>query len=277
MSTTLPEASSHQALRLAPHGRRPRRRTGWLIALLGPVLLVILWQLASGPVIDPFLLPPPSAVAAGIAELWADGTLQESIVVSMGRILAGWLVGSLLAIPVGLAVGYSRLARQVIDPFIHFFRFIPAISLITLFILWLGVGEVSKIGLIAYAAGFIVLVNTATGVGAIPPDKLHAARILGAGRRQVFLSVVTPAAVPYIFVGMRLAMATAFVVIVGAEIIAANSGLGYLVWTSRLYFRVDWIFAGVIVIGVLGYLTDRTWGFVGRRLLGRYLRQSVTY
>jgi NitT/TauT family transport system permease protein len=276
MRAVIPEAAPLAGTQ-PPRRARRSARAGWLVPLAGPLLVIVAWQLASGPLIDPFLLPPPSSVAQGLVELWSDGTLQESTLVSLGRILAGWLVGSLVGVPIGLAVGYFRLARRLIDPFIHFFRFVPAISLITLFILWLGVGEASKIGLIAYATGFIVLVNTATGVGAIPPDKLNAARILGASPRQVFVWVVAPATVPYIFTGMRLGMATAFVVIVGAEIIAANSGLGYLVWTSRLYFRVDWIFGGVIVIGILGYLTDRLWGWIGRHIFGRYLRHSITY
>ena len=257
--------------------RLPRLRAGNLLGAIGPIVLLVAWQFASGPIIDPFLLPPPTAVAAGFIELWGRGTLQESIGISMFRILAGWLVGSAVAMPIGLVVGYSIAARRLMDPFIHFFRFVPAIALITLFLLWLGVGEASKVGLIAYATGFIVMVNTATGVGAIHSDKLNAARCLGANDRQVFLHVVTPAAIPYIFVGMRLAMATAFVVIVGAEIIAANSGLGYLIWTSRLFFQVDWIFAGVITLGVLGFLTDHAWGWFGRRLIGRYLRHTVTY
>jgi len=167
--------------------------------------------------------------------------------------------------------------RQLIDPSLHFFRFVPSIALITLFILWFGVGEQSKVALIVYAAGFIVLVNTATGVVAIPSDKLDAARCLGASRRQLFVNVIAPASVPYIFVGMRLALAAAFLVIVGAEIIAANSGLGYLVWTARLYFKVDWVFAGVLAIGVLGFVCDRIWLLIGRTVLARYLGQVANY
>lgn len=254
--------------------RAPHRR--WL-SPIGPVIFVVAWQLASGPIIDPFILPPPTTVAAGLVELARDGTLWTSSAISLFRILSGWFIGSAIAIPIGLLVGASPNARAIIDPFIHFFRFVPAIALITLFILWFGVGEESKIALIVYAVGFIVMVNTATGVGSIPADKLDAARILGAKRRDMFFDVIAPAAVPFAFVGMRLALAAAFVVIVGAEIVAANSGLGYLVWTSRLYFRIDWIFAGVLVIGLLGYVVDRLWMFVGRRVLRRYLFQSGQY
>lgn len=169
------------------------------------------------------------------------------------------------------------MVKRAIDPIVHFFRFIPALALVTLFILWFGVEEQSKIALIAYAVSFIVLVNTATGVAAIPRDKLDAARILGANSRQLFLWVIAPAAAPYAFVGMRIAMTAAFVTIIGAEIIAGRAGLGYLVWTARLYFRVDWIFAGVVTIGVLGFVADRVWVALGRRLFGRYIARSGLY
>ncbi len=257
-------------------GKPPLRRA--ILSIVGPLLVVAVWQLVSmGELVDPLILPSPVAVAAGLVGLLQDGTLEADAAISLGRILSGWVVGSLLAIPIGLAVGAYPTARQLIDPFIHFFRFVPSIALITLFILWFGVGEQSKVALIVYAAGFIVLVNTATGVVAIPSDKLDAARCLGATRRQLFVSVIAPASVPYIFVGMRLALAAAFLVIVGAEIIAANAGLGYLVWTARLYFKVDWVFAGVLAIGVLGFLCDRAWLLIGRTVLARYLGQVANY
>jgi ABC-type nitrate/sulfonate/bicarbonate transport system permease component len=247
------------------------------VSMIVPIGLLVAWELASGTLIDAFILPPPTAVARGLLELIADGSLQSNIAASLFRIFSGWLIGSLVAIPFGLLVSASTTARMAIDPMVHFLRFVPAIALITLFILWLGIGEESKIALIVYAVAFIVLVNTASGVAAIPADKLDAARTLGANRVQLFFLVITPATVPYMFVGMRIALASAFVVIVGAEIIAANSGLGYLVWTSRLYFRIDWIFGGVITIGLLGFITDRAFMLIGRRFLGRYLGRVAQY
>lgn len=245
---------------------------------IGAVLSFVLgWQLASTYLVDPFFLPPPSEVLGGFWELLADGTLLGHIVASLGRILVGWVAGSALAIPLGLFAGLSRLGRAVLDPFIHFFRFVPAIALITLFIVWFGTGETSKIALVLYATSFTTMVNTATGVAAIPPDKIHAARILGASPRQVFAWVVIPASVPYIFLGMRLALATSFLVIVAAEIVAANSGLGFLIWNSRLYFAIDWLFAGIVTIGILGFLADRLWLWTGRGWLGKYLAEAGTY
>ncbi len=261
---------------------RRLRRIAWrqryiLVSVVAVALFLVVWQLVATYLIDPFFLSSPTTVANAIWELLRDGTLEGDAAISLGRILSGWIIGSMVAIPIGLLVGASPLAKSAIDPFIHFFRFVPSIALITLFIIWFGVGEASKVGLIIYAAGFIVMVNTSTGVVSIPTDKLNAARCLGASPAQVFLHVIVPASIPYIFTGMRLAMAASYLVIIGAEIIAANSGLGYLVWVSRLYFHIDWMFAGVIVIGAAGFITDRLWRLLGRTALKRYTRSAAEY
>jgi len=247
------------------------------LSIASVICFVLIWQLASMTIIDPFFLPPPSVVLSGFVELLGNGTLVQSVLVSMMRILAGWLIGSAVAIPLGLMVGISARGRAIVDPFIHFFRFVPAIALVTLFIVWFGVGEMSKILLIAYATAFIVMVNTASGVGSIPVDKLDAARCLGANPRQVFTQIVIPASIPSIYVGMRLSLASSFLVIVAAEMLAADSGLGYIIWTSRLYFRIDWMFAAIVVLGLLGYLTDRAWKTLGARTMRRYLRDAIKY
>lgn len=252
-----------------------KRYTFYSLASIAASILV--WQLVSTLWIDPFFLPPPSAIVKGAVELLRDGTLLPFVGISLGRIFAGWLLGSLLAIPVGLLVGSSAALKSVVDPFIHFFRFIPAIALVTLFIVWFGVGELSKILLIIYATGFIVMINTATGVTAVPEEKTQAARCLGANRRQLFFHVTIPATLPHIYVGMRLAMASSFLVIVAAEMLAANSGIGYLIWTSRLYFRIDWMFTGIIVLGLLGYATDRVWRLLGTSVMAKYVREFGRY
>jgi ABC-type nitrate/sulfonate/bicarbonate transport system permease component len=252
-------------------------RLGALLSIGSVIVFLLVWQVASTWFIDPFFLPPPSAVASGGWELITTHTIFTAIGVSLGRILAGWLLGSIIAIPIGLIVGSFAPARSIVDPFVHFFRFVPAIALVTLFIVWFGVGEVSKILLIAYATAFIVVVNTASGVSSIPAEKLDAARCLGASRRQVFLHVVIPASLPSIYVAMRLALASSFLVIVAAEMLAADSGLGYLIWTSRLYFRIDWMFAALVTLGVLGFTCDWLWKLLGRTTLERYLRNALRY
>ena len=253
----------------------------WRLKLIYPAASVLaflaLWQVVATRFIDPFFLPSPLAVLKGAGGLIADGTLVQAIGASMSRILAGWLLGSALAMPLGLAIGASRILQSVVDPFVHFFRFIPAIALVTLFIVWFGIGEASKVLLIAYSTAFLVVISTASGVGALSKDKLDAARCLGASPMQVFVHVVIPASVPAIYVGMRLALAGSFLVIVAAEMLAADSGLGTLIWTSRLYFRIDWMFAGIVTLGLLGLGTDRLWKWLGGALARRYLRDALNY
>lgn len=247
------------------------------ISVASVALALAVWQFASGTLIDPFFLPSPVSVGAALWEMALDGSLASSVGASLQRILAGWLLGSAVAIPLGLLIGTFAPAKSAFDPFVHFFRFIPAIALVTLFIVWFGIGEMSKILLIAYATGFIVLVNTASGIGAIPQDKIDAARCLGASPVQVFSRVIVPASLPNIYVGMRLALASSFLVIVAAEMLAAESGLGYMIWNSRLYFRIDLMFAAIVLLGLLGFLADRLMRVGGRLLMDNYLRDALKY
>jgi len=253
----------------------------WRLKFIYPAVSVTtflaIWQLVAYRFIDPFFLPTPMAIIKGAAELFADGSLVMSALASLARIMSGWLLGSLIAIPVGLAIGTSRILQSIVDPFVHFFRFIPAIALVTLFIVWFGIGEASKILLIAYSTAFLVVISTASGVGALSKDKLDAARCLGASPGQVFLHVVIPASVPAMYVGMRLSLAASFLVIVAAEMLAADSGLGALIWTSRLYFRIDWMFTGIVTLGLLGLAMDRLWKKLGVLLAKRYLRDALNY
>lgn len=270
-------ARSRLQIRMTRAAGSVRQRRNLAYALLSVALGLGLWQLLASFFVDQYFLPAPRTVATAFWELTTNGTLPRYTEVSLKRIFAGWLIGSAVAIPVGLAVGAFRFARALVDPYLHFFRFIPAIALVSLFMAWFGIGESAKILLIVYATAFIVAVNTATGVASIPDDKLNAARCLGAGPVRIFFSVTLPAAVPSIFVGMRLAMASSYLVIVAAEMVAANSGLGYLIWNSRLFFRVDWMFAGILTIGTLGFLTDRAWRLLGRVALRRFLREATRY
>lgn len=261
--------------RLAAPRRRGRRTL--LVSAASVAAGLALWEMAARTLVDPFFLPPPSAVLAAGYDLLRRGVLLAHVASSMSRILAGFLLGSLMAIPLGLAIGASLAARAIADPYIHVLRFVPALSLTTLFLAWFGTGELSKILLVAYTTGFIVVVLAANGVVTTHPAKLFAARMLGASRMQTFLLVTAPAAMPSIYVGMRIGLANSFLVIVGVEMLAADSGIGYLIWTSRLYLRVDWMFVGIILLGLLGFASDRLLKAIASRLLRRYVRESAAY
>lgn len=231
--------------------------------------LIILWHLLSL-IYEPEILPGPLYTLQGGYELFMDGTLLQYIGISSYRVLLGWTLGSLLAIPVGITIGKVHAIRLFAEPFLNFIRFIPPIAFITLFLVWFGIGETSKIMLILYATFFIVTLNTLTGVLSVEEDKIRSARSMGASEWQIVLHVIVPATVPYMFTGIRLAMGTSFMAIIGAEMIASNEGVGYLIWNSRLFFRTDWIFVGLLCLGLMGFLTDRIVGLIGRKLLSRY-------
>lgn len=263
----------------APVARRTRRtkvRVGtdaWVrrigLALASLVVGVLAWQ-GLAAYFGPALVSSPRTTWSAAVELAQNGTLAESCLVSLRRIALGWAAGIVVGAPLGILMGRVRLVRVLLDPYIEFFRFIPPIAFVTVAIAWFGIGETSKIVLIFYTSVFIVTINTIAGVLGIEESKLRAAASLGASRRQTFVSVVLPATVPTIVTGARLALGNSFLTIVSAEIVAAQSGLGSLIWTSRNFGRIDWIFVGVIALGILGFLCDRAIRLVASTLLRHY-------
>jgi NitT/TauT family transport system permease protein len=233
------------------------------------LMVVLLWQLlAIGS--NPEFLPGPLQTLRGVIELSQDGSLFQYIGISLSRVLTGWVLGSVIAVPVGLLMGRISILRVLTEPFLHFIRFIPPLAFITLFLLWFGIGEMSKVVLIMYATLFTVILNTMTGVLSVEEDKLRSARSMGASERQIMQYVVIPATIPYIFTGIRLAMSSSFMAIIGAEMVASNAGVGFMIWTSRLYFKTDWIFVGLFCLGIMGFFTDRLLIWIGSATLSRY-------
>jgi NitT/TauT family transport system permease protein len=233
------------------------------------ILLVALWGFISLFYTSTFW-PSPWETLIGAQEIILDGTLLKFAGVSLLRVLKGWIIGCLIAAPLGVLIGRNKIIREFVEPVINYFRFIPAIAFITLFIMWFGVGERSKTILIMYATCFTVVLNTASGVMSIDENRILAARTLGTSEFQILLHVILPSCVPFIFTGVRLGMGGAYTSIVAAEMLAAKEGLGYLIFISRLYFRVDWILAGIIVLGIIGYATDQTLRLLGQTVLRRY-------
>ncbi|WP_099467688.1 ABC transporter permease [Konateibacter massiliensis] len=231
--------------------------------------IFLLWQFAAL-MNNPDFFPGPVATLKGVAELSKDGSLFYYMGVSLWRVMRGWLLGSIIAIPTGLLLGRVVSLRKLIEPFLHFIRFIPPLALITLFMLWFGIGEASKTALITYSTLFTVIINTMAGVAAIKEDRLRSARCMGASEIQIMQHVIIPSSIPYIFTGIRLAMGSSFMAIIGAEMISANEGIGYMIWSSRLYFKTDWIFVGLFCLGIMGFLADFILVRVGKQIWYRY-------
>ena len=237
---------------------------------LGFVSLFVLWHLAAVYLVGSVLFPPPAIVFRKAVILVRNGVLLEHLWASAQRILVGFIAGSLLGIPIGLAMGSFRPVRQVLEPYTEFLRFIPSVAMITVAVIWFGIGEASKIFLIIYTTIFIVILNTAAGVSAIANNKIRAAQALGATRGQIFFHVALPSTVPYILTGMRLAMANSFTTIVAAELIAANEGLGKMLWDGRMFMLVDDIFVSLVSLGLLGFAVDRMFRWSIYTFAGKY-------
>ena len=248
-----------------------RRAFARAAALYGGVAIwtLLVWTLLAAAT-KPIFFPAPMAVLQAGVDLFADGSLVEYILISYERILSGWLIGSLVAVPIGLLVGRIRLVRAIVEPYIHFFRFIPPIAFVTLSLIWFGLGEASKVALIIYTTTFVVILNTLAGVLSVEKEKIRAGQCLGASNRQILLHIVIPATIPYIITGMRLAMGNSFMTVVSAEMLAARSGIGYLIFNARLFMKTDQIFVGIMTLGVMGIIADLLFRLLVSRFAYRY-------
>jgi NitT/TauT family transport system permease protein len=242
------------------------------IGMIVPVAAILVWQaLSSLGLINPLVLPSPVAVVRKWFEylapsepysqgnwfMWlVSGELIRDTVSSMYRVFVGFAVGAGLALPLGLSMGSSSRVYAWFNPLIQVLRPIPPIAYIPLSILWFGLGNPPAIFLIAIGAFFPVLINTIAGVRQVDGIYLRAALNLGANRRTMFMRVMLPAAVPYILSGVRIGIGTAFIVVIVAEMIAVNNGLGFRILEAREYFWSDKIIAGMISIGLLGLAID---------------------
>lgn len=237
--------------------------------LLPAALLAGWWAAARCSLFTSYLLPAPPAVAQALAELTASGELVVHIAASLRRVLVGFGLASGLALPLGLLVGLSRRAREFLAPTLGFLQHVPPIAWIPLFILWLGIGEASKNAVIAYAAFFPIFLNTLHGIAATDPRLVEVGRLYRLRPLELVREVYLPSAAPVIFTGLRLGLSYSWRALVAAELIAAPSGLGYLIVEARELSQPDIILGGVVVIGLVGLVLEALLNQVERHLRGR--------
>jgi NitT/TauT family transport system permease protein len=220
------------------------------------LVFVLVWDLLvrlSGTI----LFPRPTEVASGISELATKGLLFKYIAASLYRVTWGYLLAVLVGVPFGLFLGWSRPAQKAFNPMIQIFRPISPIAWIPVAILWFGVSDAAPIFLIFLASVFPITVSAMAAVSNMQPVYLRAARNFGLSRYQLFRRVIFPATLPQILTGLRISLGIAWLVVVAAEMIAANSGLGYLIIDARnAGKRYDLVVAGMVLIGVIGWLLD---------------------
>ena len=254
--------------RLWPALRPSRRLRRWLV----PVLLLVLWEVASDTgLVDSYYLPPLHVVLETGWSMLLSGQLLDDTGVSLYRLFAGYFIGAIAGIAVGIVTGRSELFFDLLDPVIQALRPISPIALLPLAIVYLGIGDFEKIMLIAYSTFFPVVINTYFGVRSVDPVVLMAARTLGATRRRDMLrEIILPAALPHIFSGLRVSLGISFIVLIAAEMIAAHSGLGYRILDAEQIFEIDVVYVGIVAISLLGLLFDAVFMRVRRQLLPWY-------
>ena len=224
-------------------------------------LVLAIWQL-SGSLhwIDPLLLPPPSEVLRTTVDLLTNGyrqvSLWQHIWISVLRASVAFVAAIVVGIPVGLAMGLSPLVSAVLEPFVQFLRPLPKIALIPLTVVWFGIDEGSKFFLIFISCFLSVIVSAAAAAAMVSKNRLRAAQTLGANRYQLFTRVVFPNALPEIFTGVRLSIGIGWTSLIAAELVAANSGLGWMVMNAGTYLRTDVVMLGILLLGGIGYLFD---------------------
>ena len=223
-----------------------------------PVALFALWWLASAFAwVNPYLLPRPEAVYQAFIELLKDGTLFEHIGASLGRAFGGYIAAALLALPMGYFFAKYETLHIQSRLILESLRMIPPLSLIPLLILWLGIGEVAKLTIVLLASFFPIYLNTLTAFRNVDRKLLEVGASLDFSRSEIFRLIMLPAAMPGILTGLRLGFGYSWRALVGAELIAASSGLGYLINESGEYLKTDCVFVGIITIALLGIAADR--------------------
>lgn len=235
---------------------------------ISPLALLGLWQLAvQFGWLDARFVAPPSQVVVELWRITLDGDLPAALGISLFRVGAGFLLAAISGIAIGALMARVKMLEIIFDPLIELFRPVSPLALFPLFILWFGIGETSKILIIAFACCFPIILNTYAGVRNIDPAFFRASRSLGANPVEIMRTIVLPGAMPQIFTGLRIGFGIALIVIIAAEMIGAAQGIGYMVLESEQTFRIPRLFGTIVVIGLLGFLADSLFRVLQRRLL----------
>ena len=238
----------------------------WLFAGLGLFVPLLAWALvAQSGWVDPIFLPGPGQVASRLFTWVVEDDLAGDTMISMYRVITGFLLSAVLALPIGLLIGAFKPIEATLEPLTDFIRYMPAVAFIPLVMLWLGIGESAKISIIFIGTFFQMVLMVAENVRLVPKAQIEAAQTMGATRGEIVQLVLLQSAKPAILDTLRLTMGWAWTYLVVAELVAANSGLGYSILKAQRFLKTDTIFAGIILIGLIGLLMDQAFRWLHRR------------
>jgi NitT/TauT family transport system permease protein len=237
----------------------------WGLALVGLTMPLLLWALAaaSGSV-DPIFLPGPGKVLERVHTWWEEGLLGD-IGISTMRVVVGWALATLIALPLGLFIGTWRAVQALLEPMMDFIRYMPAVAFVPLVMVWVGIDEGAKVAIIFLGTFFPMVLMVAEDVRRVPAAQIEAAQTMGATSREVVEQVILPSAKPALLDTLRVNMGCAWTYLVVAELVAANSGLGYAILKAQRFLQTDKIFAGILIIGLIGLVIDQLFRLLHRK------------
>jgi taurine transport system permease protein len=252
--------------RLATGDGTPFVSAATIVALIASWFLVCYFGLAS-----PLFLPSPIEVAVQLYSIsidgYANGTLSQHVAASLGRIFLALSLGISLGVPIGLLMGLNRRAKGILGVPINLYWGLPPLAYLPLIIIWLGIGEVSKVLLLTLATFAPICFSAQAGVKSVPLERINAARSLGANARQVFLTILLPSALPEILTGIRIAIGAGLSTLVAAELIAARSGIGYMIMSAANFLATDVVFVGLVVIAAIASVLTAGMRWLEHRLV----------
>ncbi|WP_432523273.1 ABC transporter permease [Kineococcus sp. SYSU DK006] len=251
-------------------GGRSRPAGRWLLGLVLPVLLLVAWQLSSTlGLFSANQLPPPPDVLAAARRLWGTGTLQHNIAISVQRVLVGFACGAVAGIVLGGLTGLSRWVDDLLSPTLGALRSVPSLAWVPLLGLWIGIGETPKIVLVAIGAFFPVYTTVSSALAHVDPALLEVGRAYGRRGVRLFGEVLLPATAPSLLSGLRLGLAQSWLFLVAAELISSAIGLGYQMTNGQNTGRTDEVLLAIVLLALLGKLSDVVLGLVERRVAAR--------
>lgn len=239
-----------------------------LISVFSFAMLLLIWEGATRlGLVEPLFLPAPSQIAQRAMQMAEQGTLLGHVVASTWRVTVGFLIASIVAIPLGIVLGFSRTSRAIFDPVLSFLRPLPSMSWIPLSLLWFGIGESQKYSIVFMGAFAPSLLYVIEATKSVDPLLVKAAQNLGARPRDVMIEVILPGSLPQILSGLKVMLGIAWTCVISAELVAAREGLGFMIMNGKEYFQTDTVVLGMVLISVTVMATDLLFRFVERRIL----------
>jgi len=241
------------------------RRVGTALALVGLLAPLLAWLLVTlYASVNKVFLPGPGDVALRLWHWWSEDNLSADIGISVFRVVAGWALSALIAVPLGLLIGTYRSVQALLEPLTDFIRYMPAVAFIPLVMLWIGIDESSKVAIIFIGTFFQMVLMVAEDVRRVPMAQIEAAQTMGATRGEILEQVIFASARPALLDTLRVTMGWAWTYLVVAELVAANSGLGYAIIKAQRFLQTDKIFAGILLIGAIGLAIDQAFRLAHR-------------